>query len=71
MARRSRPIRAASGQRLKKLRQAAGLTQQEAADRIGMHIRSYQRLESGETPAVRPAYIAVIAAAAAEKRSSA
>ena len=33
---------------LKEARQAAGLTQQQVAERLGITLRSYQRIESGE-----------------------
>lgn len=32
---------------LKKARQEAGMTQQEVADRLGISLRQYQRMESG------------------------
>ena len=34
-------------ERLKKARQDAGLTQQELADRLGISLRHYQNIESG------------------------
>lgn len=39
--------------RLKLLRQKSGLTQQAAADALGITIRQYQRFEAGEQ---RPGY---------------
>ena len=33
---------------LKEARQAAGFTQQQMADKLGIKLRSYQRIESGE-----------------------
>lgn len=33
---------------LKEARQAAGMTQQQVAERLGITLRSYQRIESGE-----------------------
>ena len=33
---------------LKEARQAAGLTQQQVAERLGITLRSYQRIECGE-----------------------
>lgn len=54
--------------RLKTLREAAALTQAEAARECGLHLRSYQRLESGETPGVRRSYLTALEQAAAKKR---
>lgn len=34
---------------LKNARRAAGLTQQQAADRLGIGLRHYKKIESGET----------------------
>ena len=34
--------------RIKKRRESLGLTQQQTADILGIHIRQYQRFESGE-----------------------
>lgn len=34
---------------LKKARQAAGLTQQQIADKLGIGLRHYKKLEKGET----------------------
>lgn len=56
--------------RLKALREAADLSQTEAAKECGLHLRSYQRLESGETPGVRKAYFTALEQAAAKKRSA-
>ena len=33
---------------LKEARQTAGMTQQQVAERLGITLRSYQRIESGE-----------------------
>ena len=33
---------------LKKARKEAGMTQKQMADRLGITVRSYQRIESGE-----------------------
>lgn len=35
-------------ERLKEARQKAGMTQKQVADKLGITIRSYQRIESGE-----------------------
>lgn len=37
--------------RLRQLREKAGLTQEELARRCGIPLRTYQRWESGESPA--------------------
>ncbi len=37
----------AVGRRIGEIRQAAGMTQEEAAERLGIAIRVYRRLESG------------------------
>lgn len=34
---------------LKKARQEAGLTQKQVADKLGITVRSYQRIETGES----------------------
>lgn len=36
-------------QNLKQARKAAGLTQQQMADRLGVGLRHYQKIEAGET----------------------
>lgn len=38
----------APGEELQKQREAIGMTQQQVADKAGINIRQYQRLESGE-----------------------
>lgn len=35
---------------LKQARQAAGLTQRESADILGIHLKHYQKLEAGTHP---------------------
>lgn len=56
--------------RLRKLRKSGPLTQDEAADACGLHVRSYQRLESGETDPVRPAYFAAVEHAVKKKHGA-
>lgn len=36
------------GKNLKKAREKAGLTQQEVADQVGIHVNYYARIERGE-----------------------
>ncbi len=40
---------ASVGARIKQLRYAAGKTQEEMAERLGVSLRNYQRLETGQT----------------------
>ena len=46
-------VRIKLAKRLRQLRIKAGLTQEEAAERVGLDIRNYQRLESLKPRAVR------------------
>ena len=46
-----RKILAEIGGRLKAAREAAGLTQEEAADRAGIDYKRWQRIESGQVNA--------------------
>ena len=46
-------IRTQLAQRLRKLRNKLGLTQEEMAERVGMDVRYYQRLESNKPNAVK------------------
>lgn len=57
-ARRSATDRA--GSRIRKAREAIGLSQMGLADRAGVNIRTLERIESGETEEPRPSTVTVL-----------
>jgi len=62
-----RKKRGAHAARVKRLRVAAGLTQAEAGKLLDLDLRSYQRLESGETRRVKGPYFTALEVAAKKK----
>ncbi len=48
MVKKIHPVRTELGDKLKKAREKVGLTQQQVADKSGMHVNYYARIERGE-----------------------
>jgi len=59
--------RETDAQRIKRLRAATGLTQAKAGELLGLDLRSYQRLESGETRRVKKPYFEALERAPRKK----